>query len=211
MISLKEAYRLENTYKGLLRHLKMMLSNTSYITESVEIRYKSKVMPNKQDEEVVINTPEYPVDIIVQSAKDVVNMLDELTLAIWEYKRKLPFNIDAVTSINSYRRELAAVFNEMAYTKNSTKRGAASAFTVNANGEQVQFIYETELHQTICYDRNIARKNSRSMYLKADEISSEIDEALCARKIDYDVPVDVNLTVEQLVDDLLQGHIKDNK
>ena len=25
------------------------------------------------------------------------------------------------------------------------------------------------------------------------------------------VPVDVNLTVEQLVDDLLQGHIKDNK
>lgn len=64
---------------------------------------------------------------------------------------------------------------------------------------------------TIIYDRNIARKNSQSMYLKADEISSEIDEALCARKIDYDVPVDVNLTVEQLVDDLIQGHIKDNK
>lgn len=211
MISLKEAYRLENTYKGLLKRLKWMLNNTSYITESVEIRYKSKVMPNKQDEEVVINTPEYPVDIIVQSAKDVMKMLDELTLAIWEYKRKLPFNIDAVTSINSYRRELAAAFNEMAYTKNSTERGSASAFTVNANGEQVQFIYETELHQTICYDRNIARKNSQSMYLKADEISSEIDEALCARKIDYDVPVDVNLTVEQLVDDLIQGRIKDNK
>lgn len=211
MISLKEAYRVENIYKGLLNRFKWILNSPSGITETIEIRYKSKVMPDKQDEEVVINTPEYPVDVIVQSAKNVMKMLDELTLAVWEYKRKLPFNIDAVTSVNSFRRDLAATFNEMAYTKNSTERGSASAFAVNANGEQIQFIYETELHQTICYDRNTARKNSQSMYLEADKISSEIDEALCARKIDYDVPIDVNLTVEQLVDDLVQGRIKDNK
>lgn len=211
MISLKEAYRVESVYKEVLTQLRWILGELTSIRETKEIRYKSKAMPDKQDEEVVISAPEYPVEAVIQSAKDVMTMLNGLTASVWEYKRKLPYNIDAVTSINSRRRDLASTFNEMAHIKNSTSKGTGVDFTVNSLGEQIQYTYETDVYRTICYDRAAVRTDSKALYLYADAISREIDEALCAREIDYDIPIDINSSAEQIAYDLIQERVENSK
>lgn len=201
-MNLKESYRYANFLDTLLSTAYTYLKNRGFMTTTHEEHLRSKANPEAKDETLVVDKPfdvEFTPNKIIDFAVKVIEEKECLMNSIAVAKAGAEINIDNAISMNKKKQGFVSVLNNLAAIKPSEKKGSASDYKFNAEGNQVMYRYETIVKTEIDFDRNDVRKLAKKYMSETDAISAKLDSIEINTEVPFKCKWDINNTFEELV------------
>ena len=201
-MNLKEAFRYQNKLQSFLDEAQAILNRDENITKVEKTYLRHKVMPEAQDETLVVAVETEYSDRITDVARFTLWLLAEkerLFTAIRAAKAALPVDMDSEVSLNVARQSLARTFKHMSDLRSSEQilSNGGTGYRFNAEGNQVAYKCDVRRVTTINYDRNVIRRELQKLYRAADEMSAQLDLCLVTSAVDYEPPFDVNVSFSE--------------
>lgn len=214
MLSIKEACRYANFLNNTISSLRYELEYGDVSTKTVEKHLKSKAVKDLEDE-VIDVTPERRYDIKSHDLSHLIYSLIKdkliLSIAINDAKKDLEIdwkengkslNLDSAVEYNKTLRELAKrSLSGLKEYKNSESIKNGKVFVSNVEGNQVPYIYQIEVTETIDFDKNVINNLYKKILKDTDSISELIDEAMLKKVVDYTPKHDLHDSIEDIVND----------
>ena len=196
-MNLKEAFRYQNKLQSFMDEAQGILDRENNITKVENTYLRHKVMPEAEDEKVLIIPETEYGEQITDIARFLLNLLDEkktLFAAIRKAKDALDIDMDSEVSLNAARQSVARTFKHMNDLRNSeqTISNGGTGYRFNAEGNQISYRCDVKRVTTINYDRNVIRTELGKLNKCADETSAKLDLCLVTSKVEYEAPFDVN-------------------
>ena len=196
-MNLKEAFRYQNKLQALMDEAQGILSCDANVTKVENTYLRHKVMPEAQDETVLIAPETEYYEQITGVAQFLLYLLEEkgkLFAAIRKAKAALDVDMDSEVSLNAARQGLARIFKRMNDLRNSeqTISNGGTGYRFNAEGNQISYRCDVRRVTTINYDRNVIRRALGRLNKLADETSTKLDLCLVTSTVEYKPPFDVN-------------------
>lgn len=196
-MNLKEAFRYQNKLQSFMDEAQGILDRENNITKVENTYLRHKVMPEAEDEKVLIIPETEYGEQITDIARFLLNLLDEkktLFAAIRKAKDALDIDMDSEVSLNTARQSVARTFKHMNDLRNSeqTISNGGTGYRFNAEGNQISYRCDVKRVTTINYDRNVIRTELGKLNKCADETSAKLDLCLVTSKVEYEAPFDVN-------------------
>ena len=201
-MNLKEAFRYQNKLQSFLDEAQAILNRNENITKVEKTYLRHKVMPEAEDETLVVAAETEYSDRITDVARFTLWLLAEkerLFTAIRAAKAALPVDMDSEVSLNVARQSLARTFKHMSDLRSSEQilSNGGTGYRFNAEGNQVAYKCDVRRVTTINYDRNVIRRELQKLYRAADEMSAQLDLCLVTSAVDYEPPFDVNVSFSE--------------
>ena len=176
-MNLKEAFRYQNKLQSFMDEAQAILSREENITKVEKTYLRRKVMPEAQDEVVLVAAESEYSERITDVARFLLYLLGEkerLFAAIRRAKDALPIDMDSEVSLNATRQSLARTFKQMNDLRSSevTLSNGGTGYRFNADGNQVAYKCDVRRVTTIHYDRNVIRRELQKLNRRADEVSA---------------------------------------
>ena len=196
-MNLKEAFRYQNKLQSFMDEAQGILDRENNITKVENTYLRHKVMPEAEDEKVLIIPETEYGEQITDIARFLLNLLDEkktLFAAIRKAKDALDIDMDSEVSLNAARQSVARTFKHMNDLRSSeqTISNGGTGYRFNAEGNQISYRCDVKRVTTINYDRNVIRTELGKLNKCADETSAKLDLCLVTSKVEYEAPFDVN-------------------
>lgn len=191
-MTIKEAGR----YANFLDSIKTQIINLSWsgmdsqLVKRVETHKKSEANKDAGDEiieEEFEDIIDVELEVLVEILNDVVKEKIALANAINRAKREIEIKIDDKVKMDldssiEYAKLLREVsngfYNQLAKRKDKKSKRKGTGYAFNVEGNQVPYVYDIEIEETLKYDRNIYIQKEKENKLLADKISQEIDKAM---------------------------------
>ena len=196
-MNLKEAFRYQNKLQSFMDEVQAILNREENITEVEKTYLRHKVMPEAEDEVIVVAPESEYSDRITDVTRFLLFLLAEkerLFAAIRRAKDALPVDMDSEVSLNTTRQSLTRTFKQMNDLRSSevTLSNGGTGYRFNADGNQVAYKCDVRRVTTINFDRNVIRRELQKLNRRADEVSAQLDLCLVTSKVEYEPPFDVN-------------------
>ena len=196
-MNLKEAFRYQNKLQALMDEAQRILDCNSNITRVENTHLRHKVMPEAEDETIMIAPETEYYEQITEIAGFLLYLLGEkekLYAAIRKAKSGLEIDMDSEVSLNISRQSIARTFKRMNDLRASeqTIANGGTGYRFNAEGNQISYRCDVRKVTTINFDRNVIRRELGKLNQKADEVSGKIDLCSVTAQVDYLPPFDVN-------------------
>ena len=196
-MNLKEAFHYQNKLQSFMDEAQGILDRENNITKVENTYLRHKVMPEAEDETVVVIPETEYGEQITDIAKFLLNLLDEkktLFAAIRKAKDALDIDMDSEVSLNADRQSVARTFKHMNDLRSSeqTISNGGTGYRFNAEGNQISYRCDVKRVTMINYDRNVIRTELGKLNKSADETSAKLDLCLVTSKVEYEAPFDVN-------------------
>lgn len=196
-MNLKEAFRYQNKIQSFMDEAQSILDRDSNITKVENTYLRHKVMPEAEDETVVLAPETEYYEQITRIAQFLLYLLgekDKLFAAIRRAKDALDIDMDSEVSLNTARQSIARTFKRMNDLRSSeqTISNGGTGYRFNAEGNQISYRCDVKRVTTINYDRNVIRTELGKLNRKADETSTKIDLCMVTSMVEYEPPFDVN-------------------
>lgn len=196
-MNLKEAFRFQNKLQTLSDEINHILNDEDNVVTVKKTFMRKKVMPEVEDETIIVETENDYAERITDLTKFLVNLLNErekLSAAIRKAKESLSIDMDSEVSLNAKRQEVVHTLRKMDTIRSSEKivSNGGSGYRFNAEGNQVSYRCDVKRVATINFDRNVVRKYIRELDKKVDAVSAQIDQCLVNSTVEYEAPFDVN-------------------
>lgn len=196
-MNLKEAFRYQNKLQAFMDEAQSILDRDANVTKVENTYLRHKVMPEAEDETVLIAPETEYYEQITDIARFLLYVLAErekLFAAIRMAKNALDIDMDSEVSLNASRQSIARTFKRMNDLRSSeqTISNGGTGYRFNAEGNQISYRCDVKRVTTINYDRNVIRKELGKLNKAADETSTNIDLCLVTSTVDYTPPFDVN-------------------
>jgi hypothetical protein len=210
-MNLKEAFRFQNRIQGLMNEAQNILSRDQNVTETKSTYLRSKVMEGAEDAVLTdIPATDY-ADRITAMVEFLVWLLGEkekLAKAIHHAKAQQEIDLDAETSLNSARQNVAAILKRMAdiRSREQVLANAGYGYRFNNDGDQVTYKCDVRKVTTIHYDRNLVREKAKALHARADAVSAEIDRCIVNAAVDYVPPFDMNSGFADVLEEWQETH-----
>ena len=204
-MNLKEAFRFQNKLQRLMEECHSILYDERNTTKTECTYLRKKVMEGAENETVVEAAPsEYSgkINEIISFTMFLLGERERLFAAIRTAKAALGVDFDAEASLNNKRHDISDLFRRMADIRSSeaiTQNGGFG-YRFNTDGNQVTYKCDVKRVTTINFDRNAVRKYAAELSRQADEVSSQLDQALVNSVVDYEAPFDVNDSFADVLD-----------
>ena len=196
-MNLKEAFRYQNKILSFMDDAQRILEDDANVTRVKNTYLRHKVMPEAEDETVLIAPETEYYEQITDIAQFLLFLLSEkekLFAAIRKAKDSLEIDMDSEVSLNSTRQSIARTFKRMNDLRASeqTISNGGTGYRFNADGNQVSYRCDVRRVTTINYDRNVIRRELSKLNKTADETSAKLDLCLVTSTVDYEPVFDVN-------------------
>ena len=214
-MNLVEACKLAKNIETLKYQIAEIVSSPEYSTKVVERHLKSKVDENLGDETIEREVTKV-YDITTEQAIQLLDILmqkkAQLSSAIESAKHNIRIDVNgmqlAYDSAIEYNKSLrdTAIFrlSRLNKTKDGVAKGTASAYRFNVEGNQTLYKYNVEVETTLLVDLKDTKKKEKDYRKLADEVSTKLDEAKLTTKIDLDLGIEVNDTLEDIIETFLK-------
>jgi len=212
IINIKESYRYHNFLDTNISTLLSYLHYENNVIKITETHQKSKSNQDVLDE-VIDSTTERQYDKKVEDISFLVRQLiDEklkLSLAIEDAKKSITLDwvedekyltLDSAIEYNKNIRNIASNLKYLTDLKSSEYKKTGRDFKFNVNGDQVPYQYNIEIKKEIDFDRNIVKELYKKLVVKADTISTQIDEAMLKDCVIYTPIYDLHDSVVEIVE-----------
>lgn len=215
-MNLVEACRLAKNIENFKRSLSYMLMDNNYTVRIKENHLKSKAATDISDEVIDVEVKkDYDVEVV-----DIIAILEELmekkailSSAIEDAKHNITIEINgcklSYDSAVEYNKSLRDVVISSVHRLNATKDGltktSARDYKFDNEGKQTPYIYQVETTTTLTFDKKDTKKKERSYRKLADEVSTKIDEAKMNASIELDLGIELNDTLEDIIDAYLES------
>jgi len=196
-MNLKEAFRYQNKLQSFMDEAQSVLDRDANVTKTENTYLRHKVMPEAEDETVLIAPETEYSEQITDIAKFLVYLLEQKTAlfaAIRKAKSVLEIDMDSEVSINAARQSIAHTFKRMNDLRSSeqTVSNGGTGYRFNSEGNQVTYRCDVRRVTTINYDRKVIRAELDKLNSAADETSTKLDLCLVTSVVEYEPPFDVN-------------------
>ena len=207
-MNLKEAFRYQNRLQAFMDQAQAILGSDSNITKTENTYLRKKVMPEAENETVLVVPDTEYHDRITDMARFLTRLLEEkekLFYAIRTAKNSLPIDLDSEVALNASRQSVAQTFKHMADLRgyDQTISNGGTGYRFNAEGNQVSYRCDVRKVTTIHFDRNVIRKELNRLYQKSDEMSAQLDLCLVTSKVDYAPLFDVNASFAEAFESVM--------
>lgn len=209
-MNLKESFRYQNYLGTLFGSVLSYLNDKRNMVHVRQEHMRKSVNPDAQDETVDASKERvYAQDngTIIEFMRAVMEEKYALAVAIGKAKAACSIDIDAETSHNTLRRNMASVLERVCAIKPSECKTQGSDFKFNATGDQVRYCYDIKETTTIDFDRNAVKKLAKNLSKEADEASSALDRCM----IDVNVNFYPSFSVSDSVEDALEAFAAQKK
>ena len=212
-MNLKEAFRYQNKLQSFMDEAQGILDRENNITKVENTYLRHKVMPEAEDEKVLIIPETEYGEQITDIARFLLNLLDEkktLFAAIRKAKDALDIDMDSEVSLNAARQSVARTFKHMNDLRSSeqTISNGGTGYRFNAEGNQISYRCDVKRVTTINYDRNVIRAELGKLNKCADETSAKLDLCLVTSKVEYEAPFDVNASFAEAFEAFVENEKK---
>lgn len=202
-ITLKEAFRYQNFLDNILGQAENYLrcSDNYMIVTEEHLRSKAvanaedQTTDNKSDREISV-APDTLVDFVIS----VLTEKEKLTNAINKAKTQHCNDFDVFIEVNKARRGVVDVLKRMSRTKGKESMTRGSAYTMNAEGNQVQYFYDIKKTSAVDFDRRKVKDLVCKLSSDADRASATIDYWQTSVPVDFTPLYDLNDTFEELAE-----------
>ena len=196
-MNLKDAFRSQNKLQSFMDEVQAILNREENITEVEKTYLRHKVMPEAEDEVIVVAPESEYSDRITDVTRFLLFLLAEkerLFAAIRRAKDALPVDMDSEVSLNTTRQSIARTLKQMNDLRSSEVvfPSGGTGYRFNAEGNQVAYKCDVRRVTTINFDRNVIRRELQKLNRRADEVSAQLDLCLVTSKVEYEPPFDVN-------------------
>lgn len=196
-MNLKEAFRFQNKLQSFMDEAQRILARDANVMKVVNTYLRHKVMPEAEDETVLIVPDTEYYQQITKIAQFLLFLLDEkskLLASIRKAKNALDVDMDNEVSLNVSRQNIARIFKGMNNLRSSeqTIANGGTGYRFNAEGNQISYCCDVKRVTTINFDCNVIRAELGKLNRQADETSTKIDLCLVTSRVDYEPPFDVN-------------------
>lgn len=196
-MNLKEAFRYQNKLQSFMDEAQSILDQNGNITTVENTYLRKKVMPEAENETVMIAPETEYHEQITDIALFLLRLLDEkekLFAAIRKAKNALNVDMDSEVSLNATRQTVARIFKKMVDLRASEQiiSNGGTGYRFNAEGNQVSYRCDVKRVTKINFDRNVIRDKLKVLNKQSDEMSAQLDLCLVTSKVDYEPPFDVN-------------------
>lgn len=206
-MTLKESFRYQNfldTILGQAENYLRQLDNYMIITEE-HLRNKAvaaaenEITDNLANREIAVK-PDVLIDFVVS----VLEEKDALTKAINAAKTQHCNDLDVLVEINKSRRGVTEVLKRMARTKGKDSVTRGSAYTLNTEGNQVNYYYDIKRTSRIDFNRAKVKSLISRLSVDSDRASATIDYWQTSVPVDFAPQFDLNDTFEELAEEYNQ-------
>lgn len=205
-LNLKESFRLQKFFDGLMRDAQMSVINRDHALTTTKTHMRQAANSETTDKVEVVEVAEfYPNQDVLAFMEYLIEQKQALSCAIGVAKANCKFDIDAAIETNKYRQTFRGTVSNMLKYTASKRIENGRDYKFNAEGNQTQYTYEVEVVTSEAYDREAAKSAMKTIIAKADEVSREIDEAMINTEVDYVTPFDVNDTFEDVMNTFLNA------
>ena len=199
-MNLKEAFRYQNFLSKMINNIANYLYQQDYCLKTTKTHLKNKSNPDaenmtEEDNKELVASYE----VIVSCVKKLIEEKKELTLAINNVK---PQNYDAMIDSNKYKRMLADAMSTSLRFTQSVNTIQGSDYKFNAEGNQMPYKYDIEVKTEDRFDRAATKSIIRELFALADADSCSIDQMLVNTLVHYEPFVDVNASIEDVIEAL---------
>lgn len=221
MISLKEACRYANHLDSVATSLAYMFSNENNLFKVSEKHFKSKGCSTATDE-VIEDTVERGFNQIQDIAYLYVKILNEkvkLAMAINNAKAEnklnwkeegLNLDLDSAVEYNKKLRRLTdSSLKRLNNYKDEVIKSNARDYMINAEGNQVPYVYPVEKTKEVDYDKKIINDLYKKILDKTDKISSLIDQFMISEIVNIDPQFSIHDTTEEIIEKYIAGLDRD--
>ena len=196
-MNLKEAFRFQNRLQAFMDEAQDILNRDSNITKVENTYLRHKVMPEAEDETVLVAPESEYSGQITEVARFLLYLLGQKEIlfdAIRKAKTALEIDMDSEVSLNASRQSIARTFKHMNDLRSSEQilSNGGMGYRFNAEGNQISYRCDVRKVTTINFNRNVIREELVYLNKKADETSGKIDFCVVTSQVDYEPPFDVN-------------------
>lgn len=215
-MNLVEACRLAKNLENFKKSLSYMLMDNNYTVRISENHLKSKAASDIADEVVEGEVKkDYDIEVV-----DIIAILDSLmekkamlSSAIEEAKHNITINVNgcelsydsAVEYNKSLRDVVISSIRRLNATKDGLSKTTARDYKFDNEGKQTPYLYQVETTTTLTFDKKDTKKKERAYRKLADEVSTKIDEAKMNATIELDLGIELNDTLEDIIDAYLES------
>ena len=210
-MNLTEACKLAKNIENFKCIIANILSNRDYTTDVTEVHLRSKAVEGAVDE-TIEREVDKAYDINVSEAIELMDLLMDkkatLAKAIEDAKHNIVIDVngkkltyDSAVEYNKSLRNVAiSNLNRLNRIREGVSKGTASAYKMDVEGKQTRYIYETEITTKLTFDTSETKKKEKEYRKLADAVSVAIDEAKLNTKIDLDLGIEINDTLEDVIE-----------
>ena len=214
-MNLVEACKLAKNIETLKILVADIIANMDYATKITENHLKSKAGEGLEDE-TVIREVDKTYDITTEEAIKLLDILMEkkalLSSAIENAKHNIKIEVNglemAYDSAIEYNKSLRDIviykMNRLNRIKEGITKTSATAHRFNAEGNQTAYRYDVEVETKSLVDLQKTKKKEKAYRKLADEVSTKLDEAKLATKIDLDLGIELNDTLDDVIEAFLR-------
>ena len=202
-MNLSEAFRYQNFLDQLLTTAGHSIGRKDHCLETIKHHHISDAVPEFSDKTEIVAVDEFPSnDMVLKFMEMLIHERQKVTDAIGIAKSTIPFDLDAAIATNKFRQRFCSSVKEMMYYKTDCKTELAQGYKFNAEGNQAPFNYNVDVVTKYRYDVENAKKMYKDTISKADNVSSEIENALVNTVLDFIPTFNVNDTFEDIMETL---------
>ena len=199
---LKEAYEYQNFLSGLINQAENLLIISDFTTKCREIHKRNAANPEASNEEIDVKKRvdidadvNSVIDFLVDAIKERSVLLDAISAA----KDAAGINIDNSIAMNKTEQSFINILSVMDRQKSKKYISQGTGYKFNAEGNQVQYVYDIENEVSIDFDRNSVRGLIKKYRKECNERSIQVDRAELNTVVDYSPKWDINSTLEEIL------------
>ena len=200
---LKEAFRYQNFLDSLLGAAELYLREENNFMIVTDEHLRSKAVASAEDEtkdNLADRELSVKPDVVIDFIMRVYAEKEMLSRAINSAKRQHCDEMDMKMSLNRTRQGIVETLKRMARCKGREIISRGSAYTMNSEGNQVEYRYDIKRTTKIDFDRFKIKKIISKLSAESDKVSTTIDYWLSSVPVDYTPVFDLNDTFEELVE-----------
>lgn len=197
-MNLKESFRYQNYLERLLDCADRYLDNPANTQQIVKTHLRNAKNKDAEDTSETMERPgAFSSDDMVRFILYLIDERSKLTKAIHDAKASTaPFNLDVAVETNKFRQLAARAIKCMLERTPYEKIERGSDYKFNVEGNQVAYFYDVKVSCNDAFDREKARDTVRSILIKSDETSTQIDQVMVDTDVIYTPPFNVNDTFD---------------
>ena len=203
-MTLKESFRYQNFLDDILSQTENYLRITDNYMVVTEEHLRNKVIATAENEisdnlanrEIAVK-PDVLVDFLIS----VLTEEEALTKAINAAKTQHCNDLNALTEINKSRRIVISTLKRMSQCKDKESTLKGSAYTFNAEGNQIPYVYDIKRSSKVDFNRAKVKSLISELSAESDRASATLDYWLTSVPVDFHPQFDMNDTFEELAEE----------
>lgn len=201
---LKEAFEYQNYLNALLANAEYYLSNENNFMIVTDEHLRSKSVASAEDmTDNNLSSRQLPVPpiAVVNFMMAVYSEKEALAKAIDSAKSMYCERMDRDMSLNKTRQQIVKCLKNMLRYKGRESITCGSAYTMNVDGNQVEYRYDIKRTSKIDFERAPLKKIVSDLSDESNKASITIDNCMSSVAVDHNPLFDLNDTFEELVED----------